>query len=75
MTDVIKNFASNESGGVTVDWVFLIAGLVGLAFGVMIVVSGGVEDHSGELQASLVTATPNDNPFVGDNTDLNDSID
>ena len=75
MTALIKNFASNESGAVTVDWVVLTAALVGLGLAVMAVVSGGVEDLSGEIQASLVTANPADNPFAGDNTDLNDSID
>ncbi len=75
MTNMIKNFASNESGAVTVDWVVLTAALVGLGLAVMTVVSGGVEDLSGEIQASLVTANPNDNPFAGDNTNLNDSID
>ncbi len=75
MTNMIKNFASNESGAVTVDWVVLTAALVGLGLAVMAVVSGGIEDLSGEIQASLVAANPDDNPFDGDNVDLNDSID
>ena len=75
MTNLIKNFAKSESGAVTVDWVVLTAALVGLGLAVMAVVSGGIEDLSGEIQASLVAANPTDNPFAGDNQDLNDSID
>jgi Flp pilus assembly pilin Flp len=65
MTNLIKNFAKSESGAVTVDWVVLTAALVGLGLAVMAVVSGGIEDLSGEIQASLVTANPADNPFDG----------
>jgi hypothetical protein len=72
---MITNFAKSESGAVTVDWVVLTAALVGLGLAVMAVVSGGIEDLSGEIQASLVAANPTDNPFDGDNQDLNDSID
>ena len=72
---MITTFAKSESGAVTVDWVVLTAALVGLGLAVMAVVSGGVEDLSGEIQASLVAANPTDNPFAGDNQDLNDSID
>ncbi|MEQ8368584.1 MAG: hypothetical protein RIB61_17945 [Roseicyclus sp.] len=65
MTNMIKNFVQSESGAVTVDWVVLTAALVGLGLAVMAVVSGGIEDLSGEIQASLVTADPADNPFGG----------
>jgi len=71
----IKNFANSEHGAITVDWVVLTAGIVGLALVTLTVVSGGTEDMSGELQASMVTANPVDNPFDGDNIDRNDSID
>ncbi len=59
MTNMIKNFASNESGAVTVDWVVLTAALVGLGLAVMAVVSGGVQDLSGEIQDALGTQDPN----------------
>ncbi|MBY4895044.1 hypothetical protein KUL25_19975 [Rhodobacteraceae bacterium N5(2021)] len=52
--NMIKNFASNESGAVTVDWVVLTAALVGLGLAVMAVVSGGVEDLSTEISQGLI---------------------
>ena len=61
MTNMIKNFASNESGAVTVDWVVLTAALVGLGLAVMAVVSNGVEDLSGDINTQLLadhTAVP-----------------
>ena len=54
MTNMIKNFASNESGAVTVDWVVLTAALVGLGLAVMAVVSGGVQDLSQDIDTQLV---------------------
>ena len=45
-------FVRSESGAVTVDWVVLTAGLVGLGMAATVVVSGGVE-HQAEEIASL----------------------
>ncbi|MGI3183745.1 hypothetical protein [Nioella aestuarii] len=50
-------FLTEESGAVTVDWVVLTAGLVGLGLATMAVVSGGVEDLSGDMQSQLETQT------------------
>ncbi|MBY4895042.1 hypothetical protein KUL25_19965 [Rhodobacteraceae bacterium N5(2021)] len=58
MTNFIKNFAADESGAVTVDWVVLTAALVGLGLAVMAVVSGGVEDLSTEVAQGLIDADP-----------------
>ncbi len=55
MAPYIKNFIASESGAVTVDWVVLTAALVGLGLAVMAVISGGVQDLSGEIQAGLGT--------------------
>lgn len=49
----IKTFISSESGAVTVDWVVLTAALVGLGLAVMSVVSGGVENLSGDINTQL----------------------
>ena len=65
MKNLIKTFAKSESGAVTVDWVVLTAALVGLGLAVMAVVSGGIEDLTGEIQDELVAANPNTNPFDG----------
>ena len=51
--EMIKNFAKSESGAVTVDWVVLTAAIVGLGLAVMAVVSGGVENLSGDIDTTL----------------------
>lgn len=47
------NFVADESGAVTVDWVVLTAGLVGLGMATTVVVSGGVEDLSGDTSGTM----------------------
>lgn len=47
------SYVSNESGAVTVDWVVLTAGLVGLGLATMAVVSTGVQDTSEDVDAQL----------------------
>jgi Flp pilus assembly pilin Flp len=61
--EMIKNFAKSESGAVTVDWVVLTAAIVGLGLAVMAVVSGGVEDLSGNISGALSNTDPLSNPF------------
>ena len=46
-------FWSDESGAVTVDWVVLTGGVVGLGLATMGVVSGGVENLSGDIAGQL----------------------
>lgn len=53
-----KNFMSSEQGAVTVDWVVLTAALVGLGLATLAVVSGGVENLSGETAEDLATIDP-----------------
>ena len=40
----MTHFLKNDGGAVTVDWVVLTAGLVGLGLATMSVVSSGVQD-------------------------------
>ncbi|HGG63791.1 MAG TPA: hypothetical protein ENK34_04365 [Rhodobacteraceae bacterium] len=40
MLNTIKNFAANESGAVTVDWVVLTAAVVGLGLAVLSLIKG-----------------------------------
>ncbi|WP_425516554.1 Flp family type IVb pilin, partial [Pseudohalocynthiibacter aestuariivivens] len=40
MLNFIKNFAKDESGAVTVDWVVLTAAIVGLGIAIMTTVGG-----------------------------------
>lgn len=60
----IKNFALDDSGAVTVDWVVLTAALVGLGLAVMAVVSGGVENLSTDIGQSLTDTDPLTDPFA-----------
>lgn len=46
-------YLNSENGAVTVDWVVLTAGLVGLGLATMAVVSTGVQDTSGDIDDQL----------------------
>lgn len=59
----VVRFLLSESGAITVDWVVLVAGLIALALGATMLVTGGVEDLSGEVQSRLV-AQDIDSGFV-----------
>jgi hypothetical protein len=63
MTNLIKTFATSESGAVTVDWVVLTAALVGLGLAVMAVVSGGIEELSTNISTTLGETDPLTSPF------------
>ena len=49
----IKNFAADESGAVTVDWVVLTAAIVGLGIAVVASVRGGVNNVAEEIGGSM----------------------
>jgi Flp pilus assembly pilin Flp len=49
----IANFALDEDGAVTVDWVILCAGVISLALAAVGVITDGTEDLSGELDTNL----------------------
>ncbi|MCC1481994.1 Flp family type IVb pilin [Roseibaca sp. Y0-43] len=53
----IKNFAADESGAVTVDWVVLTAAIVGLGIAVIASVRTGTTDLATDIQTSLSGAT------------------
>ncbi|MFY0690654.1 MAG: hypothetical protein JXR14_01875 [Paracoccaceae bacterium] len=61
----VKNFANDESGAVTVDWVVLTAALVGLGLAVMASVSTGLEDLSGDIETQLTGQTIDDSFTTG----------
>lgn len=52
---LFMNFAKDESGAVTVDWVVLTAAIVGLGIAVMASVSNGLEDLSGDIEGQLTS--------------------
>lgn len=68
-----QNFLSNESGAVTVDWVVLTAALVGLGLAVMAVVSGGVEDLSGDVNTQLTDGSIIRTGFTGNAAAVRDA--
>ena len=58
MLNYFKNFAADESGAVTVDWVVLTAAIVGLGIAVLTSVSTGAELMADNIEAELGTAVP-----------------
>jgi Flp pilus assembly pilin Flp len=68
----IKNFAADESGAVTVDWVVLTAAIVGLGIAVVVSVRGGVSDMGDRISNALGDATFNTSTgllTIGDGSD------
>ncbi|MBS9718697.1 Flp family type IVb pilin [Pseudohalocynthiibacter aestuariivivens] len=55
MLNFIKNFAKDESGAVTVDWVVLTAAIVGLGIAIMTTVGGATADLGDLISGSLAT--------------------
>ena len=56
-TSMIKTFAANESGAVTVDWVVLTAAIVGLGLAVISTVRTGVGALGTDISNSLSSAS------------------
>jgi len=50
---MLRGFIKDESGAITVDWVVLSAGVVGLGMATVGVVSSGIEDVSGDTAAQM----------------------
>ncbi|MEH6834707.1 hypothetical protein [Falsihalocynthiibacter arcticus] len=57
MTNFIKNFANDESGAVTVDWVVLTAAIVGLGVAVLATVRDGVTELSETISTQVGAIT------------------
>lgn len=49
----LKTFLADDAGAVTVDWVVLTAAIVGLGLAVISVISGGLENLSGDINTQL----------------------
>lgn len=56
----IQRFHANESGAITVDWVVLTAALVGMALGVVAIISTAAQDPADGLGANLAEQTVGD---------------
>lgn len=59
MFKLLKTFARQDDGAVTVDWVVLTAAIVGLGIAVVTTVAGGATDHATGLGAHLSAQTIN----------------
>jgi Flp pilus assembly pilin Flp len=57
MFSTFKNFANDEAGAVTVDWVVLTAAIVGLGLAVIASVRTGTSDLATDIQTSLSGAS------------------
>ena len=53
MLNMIKNFAADESGAVTVDWVVLTAAIVGLGLAVMTLVTGSTKTLTEQITDAM----------------------
>lgn len=54
MYDLVKNFAKCERGAAVVDMTMLMAALCGLALAVTTQVAGGMDDLTGDLEATVI---------------------
>ena len=61
MTSFLKRFFANESGAITVDWVVLVALIVGLVAAALPLVSDGTEEASGTV-GEFIELRPVDQP-------------
>ena len=53
MLNMIKNFAADESGAVTVDWVVLTAAIVGLGLAVMTLVTSSTKTLTEQITDAM----------------------
>ena len=57
MLDFIKNFATDEDGAVTVDWVVLTATVVGLGIAVVVATKSGAVKMGENISTTLAGGT------------------
>lgn len=57
LLNIAKNFARDEDGAVTVDWVVLTAAIVGLGIAVLTSVSGGTTSLADKISSNLANQT------------------
>lgn len=55
MTDLVKKFASEDSGAITVDWVVLTAAILGVLFGALTTFHQGTVAHA-ELTGNTLSS-------------------
>ncbi|MEM7076207.1 MAG: hypothetical protein AAGA28_14210 [Pseudomonadota bacterium] len=57
MIKFFKNFAKDEDGAVTVDWVVLTAAVVGLGIAGVTTVQGGVSSLAGTISSDVAATS------------------
>lgn len=58
MKHMLKKFQNDEAGAITVDWVALTAAIVGLAVGVIAVISDATDTAANSVVTSMEDAAP-----------------
>lgn len=58
MTPFLKSFWTSEDGAVTVDWLVLTAGLIGLGMLVLNSIGAGADEMAQDIQRELNTSIP-----------------
>ena len=53
MTKLLKVFAKDQDGAVTVDWVVLTAAIVGIALAILLVIRNALNTTATEIAASI----------------------
>ena len=53
LMNLVKSFAKDEAGAVTVDWVVLTAGIVGIGLVIMAILSDGLESAASSITTNL----------------------
>lgn len=53
---LFTNFAKDESGAVTVDWVVLTAAIVGISLALIAVIGSGLNTAGSSISAELLSA-------------------
>ena len=56
MTKLLKAFAKNDDGAVTVDWVVLTAAIVGIALAILLVIRTALNSTASEIALSIDNA-------------------
>ena len=56
MSDALDRFLGDEDGAITVDWVVLTAGIVGLGMAVMVALSDSIGDVTDKIGSELDNA-------------------
>lgn len=52
-----RRFAENEEGAITVDWVVLVALIIGLSAALILAMRTGLDNFGGNVDQALSTAT------------------